>query len=182
MLKKVTTPSEEDEEDRWTVVTEKSGDAVPGGVGKDSIDQGGYGGSERGDVVSVTSSINKTLEVGDKKVSMACTMKVTVEQKEENDEKAEELRLKEEEKDKAAASSEIPVVREDSSFAVESVKAVEKEEEVEKGKGSGDGIRNPWNAFQHANRGKKWSMERMREEYRKFKEMTGTEKITKEKP
>ena len=47
-------------------MTEKSRDAVPGGVEKDSIDKGGYGGSEQGDVVSVTSSINKTLEVGDK--------------------------------------------------------------------------------------------------------------------
>ena len=182
MLKKVTTPSEEDEEDRWTVVTEKSRDAVPGGVGKDFIDKGGYGGSEQGEVLSVTSSINKTLEVGDKKVSMACTMKVTVEQKDENEEKVEEPRLKEEEKDKAASSSEVSVVREDSSFAVESFKTVEKEEEVEKGKGSGDGIKNPWNAFQHANRGKKWSMDRMREEYRKFKETTGTEKITTKKP
>ena len=111
MLKKITKSDEEDEEDRWTVVTGKSGDAVPGGVEKDFIDKGGYGGSDQGDVVSVTSSINKTLEVGDKKVSMACTMKVTVEKKDENEEKVEEPRLKEEEKDKAASSSEVSVVR-----------------------------------------------------------------------
>ena len=183
MLRKVTTPSEEDEEDRWTVVTEKRGDAVPGGAGKDSVDKGGYGGSEQEDTVSVKSSISKTMEVGKKKVSMACTMWVTVEKKDENEEKVEEPRLEKDEKAEKATSSEVSVVREDSSFAVESIETVEKKEEVEKGKGSGEGIANPWNAFQHANRGKKWSMERMREEYRKFKEATGTEKITKkEKP
>lgn len=111
------------------------------------------------------------MEVGDKKVSMACAMKVTTEKKNDSEESGEESENEKEEKSKKPTASEVFAVKGmDSSFVVELFEAVEKEE-VEKGKGSGRGdlIKNPWNAFQHANKGKGWSMDKMREEYKKSK-------------
>ena len=164
MLKKITKPEEDDEEDRWTVVTEKKGEDVKSG--------GGY--KDPG-VETVTSSVSKTVEVGDKKVSMACTMKVTVEKKDtKSGNETEDAEEKDPEGTDPTTSKILTVEGVDSSYVVESVQAVEKEKDVGKDEasGSGDLIRNPWNAFQHANKGKKWSMDRMREEYRKSKEAT----------
>ena len=164
MLKKITKPEEDDEEDRWTVVTEKKGEDVKSG--------GGY--KDPG-VETVTSSVSKTVEVGDKKVSMACAMKVTVEKKDKKSgDETEDAEEKDPEGTDPTTSKILTVEGVDSSYVVESLQAVEKEKDVGKDEasGSGDLIRNPWNAFQHANKGKKWSMDRMREEYRKSKEAT----------
>lgn len=88
-------------------------------------------------------------------------------------------RKKEEDAKKDSGDSEVSVVAGvNPKPIVEFVETAETKEDKEKEKesSSADLIKNPWNAFQHANKRKGWSMGRMQEEYKKSKETRRNEK------